>query len=122
MIIYYTSDHADLRRQIREGIANSLTQNILFGDDLGEVAGNQALLDLPQWLIDGYVAYAGQNWSTQLDDELKSEILSGDYKNFTSLLLKNLCSRAMLFGITSKKNIKEKTPRIYYTWQVSIRV
>ncbi len=82
MIVNYNSNHADLRRQIREGIAHILTQNILFGDDLGEVAGNQALLDLPQWLIDGYVAYAGQNWSTQLDDDLKSEILSGNYKNF----------------------------------------
>src|SRR5674476_843268 len=71
MIVYYNSNHADLRRQIREGLANILTQNILFGDDLGEMAGNQALLDLPQWLIDGYVAYVGQNWSTQLDDELK---------------------------------------------------
>ena len=65
MIVYYNSNHADLRRQIREGIAKVLTQNVLFGDDLGEVAGNQALLDLPQWLIDGYVAYAGQNWSTR---------------------------------------------------------
>ncbi|MEP6947748.1 MAG: hypothetical protein ABI863_00675 [Ginsengibacter sp.] len=82
MIVYYNSNHADLRRQIREGIAKVLTQNLLFGDDLGEVAGNQALLDLPQWLIDGYVAYTGQNWSTQLDDDLKSEILSGNYKNF----------------------------------------
>lgn len=82
MIVYYNSNHADLRRQIREGIAKVLTQNLLFGDDLGEVAGNQALLDLPQWLIDGYVAYAGQNWSTELDDNLKSEILSGKYKNF----------------------------------------
>ena len=82
MIVYYNSNHADLRRQIREGIAKVLTQNLLFGEDLGEVAGNQALLDLPQWLIDGYVAYAGQNWSTELDDDLKSEILSGNYKNF----------------------------------------
>jgi hypothetical protein len=82
MIVFYNSNHADLRRQIREGIAKVLTQNLLFGDDLGEVAGNQALLDLPQWLIDGYVAYTGQNWSTVLDDDLKSEILSGNYKNF----------------------------------------
>ena len=58
MIVYFNSDHADLRRQIREGIAKVLTENLLFGDDLGEVAGNQALLDLPQWLIDGYIAYA----------------------------------------------------------------
>ncbi len=48
MIVYYNGNHADLRRQIREGIASILVQNILFGEDLGEVAGNAALLDLPQ--------------------------------------------------------------------------
>ena len=76
MVVYFNGD------QIREGIARILTDNILFGDDLGEFAGNQALLDLPKWLTDGYVAFGGENWSTALDDELKSEILSGNYKNF----------------------------------------
>lgn len=82
MVVYFNGDHAHLRKQIREGIARILTDNILFGDDLGEFAGNQALLDLPKWLTDGYVAFAGENWSTKLDDELKSEILSGNYRNF----------------------------------------
>ena len=82
MVVYFNGDHAHLRKQIREGIARILTDNILFGDDLGEFAGNQALLDLPKWLTDGYVAFGGENWSTALDDELKSEILSGNYKNF----------------------------------------
>lgn len=85
MIVYYNGSHADLRRQIREGIAGILVQNILFGEDLGEVAGNAALLDLPQWLIDGYIAYVGENWSSKLDDELKNEILSYKYKNFYQL-------------------------------------
>ncbi len=82
MVVYFNGDHAHLRKQIREGIARILTDNILFGDDLGEFAGNQALLDLPKWLTDGYVAFGGENWSTKLDDELKSELLSGNYKNF----------------------------------------
>lgn len=82
MIVYFDADHAKLRKQIREGIARILTDNRLFGDDLGEFAGNQALLDLPKWLTDGYVSYLGQNWSTALDDELKSEILSGNYTKF----------------------------------------
>ncbi|HET9055895.1 MAG TPA: hypothetical protein VFN30_03505 [Chitinophagaceae bacterium] len=81
-IIYYTSDHALLRKQIREAIARILVENILFGDDIGEIASNQALLDLPKWLTDGYIAYAAENWSTKLDDELKSAMLGGDYKNF----------------------------------------
>ena len=82
MIVYYNGDHAHLRRQIRQGIARIITDNILFGEDLGEFAGNQALLDLPKWLTDGYVNYAAENWSTTLDDELKSEMLSGNYRNF----------------------------------------
>jgi hypothetical protein len=82
MIVYYNGDHNNLRKQIREGIARVLTENVLFGDDLGEFASNQTLLDLPPWLTEGYIAYAGENWSTSLDDDLKSEILSGNYRKF----------------------------------------
>ncbi len=82
VIVYYNGNHNDLRRQIREGIARILVDNLLFGDDLGEFAANQALLDLPKWLTDGYISYAGEYWNTQLDDQLKSAMLSGSYKNF----------------------------------------
>jgi hypothetical protein len=115
MIVYYNSDHADLRRQIREGIAKILTENILFGDDLGEVAGNAALLDLPQWLTDGYVAYVGQNWSTQLDDDLKSEILSGNYKNFYQFAFeKPLLAGHSFWYYIEEKYKKENTSYLLY--------
>ena len=82
LVIYFDGNHANFRRQIRQGIAKILTDNLLFGEDIGEFASNQALLDLPKWLIDGYVAYAGEPWSTLLDDELKSALLSGRYNSF----------------------------------------
>src|SRR5688572_28169113 len=82
MLLYYDGNHDNLRRHIRQGLAKILVDNILFGDDLGEFAANQALLDLPQWLVDGYVAYAAENWSTSLDDDLRSVLLSGKYNNF----------------------------------------
>ncbi len=81
MLVYFDADRNNLRRQIRQGIAQVLVQNLLFGDDLGEMAANQALLDLPRWLTDGYIAYAGETWSTALDDQLKSALLSGRYNN-----------------------------------------
>ncbi len=119
MIVYYNSNHADLRKQIREGIAKVLTQNILFGDDLGEVAGNQALLDLPQWLIDGYIAYVGQNWSTQLDDDLKSEILSGKYKNFYQFAFdKPLLAGHAFWYYIEEKYKKENTTYMLYLARV----
>lgn len=82
MILYFDGNHEHLRKQIRQGIAKILVDNLLFGDDLGEFAANQALLDLPKWLVDGYVEYAGEAWSTDLDNELKLALLSGEYKNF----------------------------------------
>ena len=82
MVIYYDGNHEHLKNQIRQGIARCLVENLLFGEDLGEFAANQALLDLPKWLTDGYIAYAAENWNTQLDDDLRGVMLNGDYTNF----------------------------------------
>ena len=88
IIIYFNGNLNELRIQIRQGIAKVLVENLLFGDDLGEFASNQALLDLPKWLIDGYVAYVAENWSPAHDDRLKSALLSGDYKTFYQFAFK----------------------------------
>jgi hypothetical protein len=82
IVIYFNGNHNDLRRKIREGIVKTLVDNQLFGDDIGEFASNQALLDLPQWLVDGYVRYVAENWSATKDDLLKNAMMSGKYKNF----------------------------------------
>ncbi|HVZ26303.1 MAG TPA: hypothetical protein VG842_09625, partial [Sediminibacterium sp.] len=82
LVVYYDGNHAHLKLQIRQGIAKVLTDNLMFGDDIGEFASNQALLDLPKWLVDGYVAYAAEPWSTENDDALKSAMLGGRYNSF----------------------------------------
>ncbi|MDQ6815037.1 MAG: hypothetical protein M3040_14980 [Bacteroidota bacterium] len=82
MLVYFDGDHSNLNRQIRQGIARVLLDNQLFGEDIGEFASNQALLDLPTWLTDGYVSYVAERWSTKKDDDLKSAMLSDSYKNF----------------------------------------
>jgi len=82
MIVYFDGNHYNLRKQIRQGIAKTLLDNLLFGDNLGEFASNQALLDLPTWLTEGYIRYAAENWSPEMDDKLKSALLSGRYRTF----------------------------------------
>ena len=115
MVVYFNGDHANLRKQIKEGIARILTDNLLFGEDLGEVAGNQALLDLPKWLTDGYVAFTGQNWSTALDDDLKSEILSGNYRNFYQFAFEKpeLAGHAFWYYIEEKYKKENVTYLLY---------
>lgn len=115
MVIYYDGDHNHLRLQIRQGIARILLENILFGDDLGEFATNQALLDLPQWLTDGYIDYAGEVWSTTLDDQLKAAILSGRYKNFYQLAFEKplLAGHAFWYYLATKYKKENVTYFLY---------
>ncbi|MHA4807821.1 hypothetical protein ACX0G9_06935 [Flavitalea flava] len=115
MVVYFNGDHNNLRIQIRQGLARILVENILFGDDLGEFATNQALLDLPQWLTDGYIEYAGENWNTLLDDQLKSAILSGRYKNFYQFAFEkpNLAGHAFWYYLANKYKKENVTYFLY---------
>ena len=115
MIVYYTDDHNKLRIQVRQGIARVLVENILFGDDLGEFAANQTLLDLPAWLTDGYIEYIAENWNTELDDQLKSAILSGSYTNFYNMAFEkpNLAGHAFWYYFANKYKKENVTYFLY---------
>lgn len=115
MVVYFEADHQKLRLQVRHGIAQILTENRLFGDDIGEVAGNQALLDLPKWLTDGYMSYLAQNWSTELDDEMKSEILSGNYSKFSKFAFKRpeIAGHAFWYYVEEKYKKENVTYLLY---------
>ncbi|MGB3005092.1 MAG: hypothetical protein WBC06_01180 [Chitinophagaceae bacterium] len=115
MIVYYDGNHDNLRRQIREGIAKVLVDNLLFGDDLGEFAANQALLDLPKWLTDGYIAYAAENWNTRLDDDLRGVMLAGEYNNFYQFAFdKPLLAGQSFWKYIADKYGKSKTTYFLY--------
>ncbi len=115
MIVYFDGNHENLRRQIRQGIAKILVDNLLFGDDLGEFAANQALLDLPKWLTDGYVEYAAENWSTKLDDDLRAVMLTGDYNNFYQFAFdKPLLAGHSFWKYIADKYGKSKTTYFLY--------
>jgi hypothetical protein len=115
MVVYFDGNHEHLKQQIKEGIARVLTDNMMFGDDIGEFASNQALLDLPKWLVDGYVAYAAQPWSTEKDDELKSAILGGRYNSFYQFAFEKplLAGHAFWFYIAEKYRKENVTYLLY---------
>ncbi|MGB8193815.1 MAG: hypothetical protein WCF67_17920 [Chitinophagaceae bacterium] len=115
IIVYYNGDHLNLKRQVRQGIARTLVDNVLFGDDLGEFATNQALLDLPKWLVDGYIEYVAEPWSTELDDQLKSAMLSGRYKNFYQFAFEkpNLAGHSFWYYIAEKYKKENVTYFLY---------
>lgn len=115
LVVYFDGNHEHLKRAVREGIARVLTDNMLFGDDIGEFASNQALLDLPKWLVDGYVAYAAQDWSTERDDELKSAILGGRYNSFYQFAFeKPVLAGQSFWHYIAEKYTKDKVTYLLY--------
>ncbi len=115
MIVYFNGNHDDLRRQVRQGIAKVLVDNLLFGDDLGEFAANQALLDLPKWLTDGYIEFAAENWSPSLDDDLRGVMLAGNYNNFYQFAFeKPLLAGHAFWKYIADKYGKNKTTYFLY--------
>ncbi|MFO0414592.1 MAG: hypothetical protein ACK50E_02985 [Bacteroidota bacterium] len=115
MVLYFNGDHLDLRRQIREGIAKVLVETLLFGDDLGEFAQNQALLDLPKWMTDGYISYAAEIWNTKNDNLLKSAMLGYSYKNFYQFAFEQsaLAGHAFWYYIEEKYGRENVTYLLY---------
>jgi hypothetical protein len=115
MILYFDGDHNALRRQIREGIANVILQNLVFGDDVSDFAGNAVLLNLPQWFTDGFVSYVAENWSADLDNRLKQAIMSGRYESFNDLALQDptLAGHAFWYYIENRYS-KDKVSYLLY--------
>lgn len=86
LFVYYNGDYADLEKQIRAGISYILISELLYGGNLQEMLQNAALLSLPDWYIPGLVSYLAQNWSIQLDNEMKDGILSGRFAKLNRLI------------------------------------
>jgi hypothetical protein len=89
VFVFFDGNHQHLRAQIREGIAGVILNTMLFGSNLQEIVQNAVLLNLPPWFTEGLVAFCGESWNTELDNELRDIILSGRYKNFDKMAKAN---------------------------------
>ncbi|MBC9931318.1 hypothetical protein [Chitinophaga qingshengii] len=120
MIVYFDGNHENLHRQIRQGIARILLETLLFGEDIGEFAGNAALIDFPKWFTDGFIAYAAENWNGKLDEELKATLLSGKYNNFNQLAYDKplLAGQAFWYYVESKYG-KDAVPYLMYITRIN---
>lgn len=83
MFVYFNGNHLDLRKQIRQGIAQVYLNAILYGSNFQEIVQNALLLNLPQWFNDGITAYAASPWNYEIDDELRDLLMNeSKYSNF----------------------------------------
>ncbi len=117
IFVHFNGDHNDLRRQVREGIADIYMQNMMFGTNIQEVVQNAVLLNLPEWFSKGIVGYAGLKWSTELDNQLGDIFASGKYENFEAFAQENpkLAGHSLWYYIDNNYGRSTTSNLIYLT-------
>lgn len=89
IFVYFDGNHRNLRKLIREGIAGVYIESILFGTSLQEIVQNAVSFNLPDWFKIGLVSYVGEDWSVEIDSELKDILTNGNIHTFDQLIRLN---------------------------------
>ncbi len=85
--IYFDGNHAELQRQIREGTASVILSSMMFGENLQEIVQNAVLLDIPLWFSEGLVAFVGDAWNAEADEQLRQYLLAHPKATFEDMLV-----------------------------------
>ncbi len=105
VFLYFNGDHNALRKSLREGIASVYINSMLHGNNLQEIVQNAVLLNLPDWFQDGLVSYVGEEWSPEIDSQLKDYFTDPKkkHKDFARLAKENpsLAGHAMWYFIAN---------------------
>ncbi len=123
IFVYYNGDLNDLKRQVRKGVAEVLIAQMLFGDNWREMLKNTALLNFPEWYIEGLTWYATEPWNVDVDDQLRDIVQSGKYQNFNRLknVEAEIAGRSLWYYIGETYGSKV-VPNIMYMARVSRNV
>lgn len=83
--LYFDGNHYNYDKQIRAGIAQVMVNQILYGEQIGSMVKNSALMALPDWYTQGLISYLSEEWSTEIDNHVKDGIIRGDYNKINRL-------------------------------------
>lgn len=119
LVVYFTGEHIDLRRQMRAGMSRVVMERMLFGESFREMVKNAVLLNLPTWTVNGFIAYLVDGWDTKANSEWKNMIAAKPNAGFYELAEKNseLAGKAFWKYVTDRygdNNMKN----LLYTMQL----
>src|SRR4051812_25352258 len=85
IFLYFTGDHEKLHEQIRAGIARVLIDQIMYGGSVKDRLQNSALLNLPDWYLNGLISYISRRWDVEIDNRVRDNIVNKKYFKFNHL-------------------------------------
>jgi hypothetical protein len=117
VFVYFDGNHNNLRRQVREGITSVYINAMLFGSNLQEIVQNAVMMNLPEWFKQGLVAYVGESWGVETDNQLRDIINQNKYKDFSSFAEDNpkLAGHSMWYFISQNYGQSTVSNLLYLT-------
>ncbi|MEL7020488.1 MAG: hypothetical protein AAGK47_02655, partial [Bacteroidota bacterium] len=117
MFVYFDGNHNNLRKDVREGIAAIYINQMLFGNNLQEVVQNAVMMNLPDWFKEGLAGYVGQEWSTEIDNQMRDIMLSEQYDNFDEFAADNpkLAGHSLWYYISQSFGTSTVSNLLYLT-------
>ena len=85
ILLYFDGDYNHLNTQIGAGVTKILLNEMMYGGNMADVFTNSTLLNLPDWFLDGLVAFIADPWNMQMENLVKDKIGTGKFKNFNHL-------------------------------------
>jgi hypothetical protein len=83
--VFFNGSHAELDQQIRAALAELLINQYLYTGNAREMLRNSALLNLPEWYIQGLIKWLSEGWSSYHDNILYDAIKNDHFSNFNKL-------------------------------------
>lgn len=85
IFVYFNGDYNQLNKDIKQGIAKTIINEMVLGGTMLERVQSSALITLPEWFVDGLAAYLAEQWNTSNDNLMRDAVEQGRFNNFTSL-------------------------------------
>jgi WD40 repeat protein len=123
VFIYFDGNYNNFEKQIRAGMARVLIDQSIYGGSLGRQITNATLMNMPAWFVDGLVSYVSEEWSTEIDNNVRDGIISGRYRKFNHLTGEDaMYAGHSIWKYIADKYGKQTIPNIIYLSRISRNV
>ncbi len=85
VLVYFDGDYRHFKEQLRAGISQVLINQLLYGGSIKERVQSAALINFPDWYIQGLINYIAKGWPLESDNKLRDLINEKNTKNFNAL-------------------------------------
>lgn len=85
LFLHFNGNYLDLKRDLRSGLTDVVLSNMMYGSFTKSIR-NSALLNLPEWYMEGLISYLGNPEDTRVEYHVRDNYLTGKYKNINSLI------------------------------------